>query len=116
MLLFAQIQLHDHPSVFGVAEIFAAIAAEFSVCLCHIAAQRRRELWYASDMASKTRKPHTKPIPANNFFQKFIPRTSSAYSAASVSSNRSIQCGSSFLHIKRFFTKKSLKARESTVS
>ena len=36
MLLFAQIQLHDHPSVFGVAEILSAIAAELSICLCHI--------------------------------------------------------------------------------
>ena len=34
MLLFAQIQLHDHPSVFGVAEFLIAIAAEFSVRLC----------------------------------------------------------------------------------
>ena len=39
MFLFAQIQLHDHPSVFGVAEFLFAIAAELSVCLCHIAAQ-----------------------------------------------------------------------------
>jgi hypothetical protein len=31
MLLFAQIQLHDHPSVFGVAEFLIAIAAEFSI-------------------------------------------------------------------------------------
>ena len=28
MLLLAKVQLHDHPSVFGVAEFFAAIAAE----------------------------------------------------------------------------------------
>ena len=40
MFLFAQIQLHDHSSVFGVAEVLFAIAAELSVCLCHIAAQR----------------------------------------------------------------------------
>ena len=36
MLLFAQIQLQDHPSVFGIAELLIAIAAEFSVGLCHI--------------------------------------------------------------------------------
>ena len=35
MLLLAKVQLHDHPSVFGVAEFFAAIAAELSVRLCH---------------------------------------------------------------------------------
>ena len=35
MLLFAQIQLHDHPSVFGIAKLFIAITAEFSVRLCH---------------------------------------------------------------------------------
>ena len=40
MSLFTQIQLHDHSSVFGVAEVLFAIAAELSVCLCHIAAQR----------------------------------------------------------------------------
>ena len=40
MFLLAQIQLHDHSSVFGVAEFLFAIAAELSVCLCHIAAQR----------------------------------------------------------------------------
>lgn len=39
MLLFPQIQLHDHSSVFGVAEFLFAIAAELSVRLCHIAAQ-----------------------------------------------------------------------------
>lgn len=39
MFLLAQIQLHDHSSVFGVAEFLFAIAAELSVCLCHIAAQ-----------------------------------------------------------------------------
>ena len=44
MFLLAQIQLHGHPSVFGVAEVFFAIAAELSVCLCHIAAQRLLEL------------------------------------------------------------------------
>ena len=44
MFLLAQIQLHDHPSVFGVAEILFAIAAEPSVRLCHIAAQRLLEL------------------------------------------------------------------------
>ena len=44
MLLFAQMQLHDHPSVFGVAEFLIAIAAEFSVCLCYIAAQRLLKL------------------------------------------------------------------------
>jgi hypothetical protein len=38
MFLFTQIQLHDHPSVFGIAEVLFAIAAELSVCLCHIAA------------------------------------------------------------------------------
>ena len=36
MLLFAQIQLHDHPSVFGIAELLIAITAELSVRLCHI--------------------------------------------------------------------------------
>ena len=36
MLLFAQIQLHDHPSVFGIAKLFIAITAELSVRLCHI--------------------------------------------------------------------------------
>ena len=35
MLLLAKVQLHDHPPVFGVAEFFAAIAAELSVRLCH---------------------------------------------------------------------------------
>lgn len=44
MFLLAQIQLHDHPSVFGVAEVLFAIAAELSVCLCHIAAQRLLKL------------------------------------------------------------------------
>ena len=44
MFLLAQIQLHDHPSVFGVAETLFAIAAELSVCLCHIAVQRLLEL------------------------------------------------------------------------
>ena len=36
MLLFAQIQLHDHPSVFGISEFLIAIAAELSVRLYHI--------------------------------------------------------------------------------
>ena len=36
MFLFIQIQLHDHPSVFGVAKILFAIAAKLSVRLCHI--------------------------------------------------------------------------------
>ena len=36
MFLLAQIQLHDHSSVFGIAEILFAIAAELSVCLYHI--------------------------------------------------------------------------------
>ena len=36
MLLFAQIQLHDHPSVFGIAKLFIAITAELSVRPCHI--------------------------------------------------------------------------------
>jgi hypothetical protein len=36
MLLFVQIQLHDHPSVFDVAEFLIAIAVEFSIRLCHI--------------------------------------------------------------------------------
>ena len=44
MFLFAQIQLHDHSSVFGVAEVLFAIAAELSVCLCHITAQRLLKL------------------------------------------------------------------------
>ena len=44
MFLLAQIQLHDHPSVFGIAEVLFAIAAELSVCLCHIAAQRLLKL------------------------------------------------------------------------
>ena len=44
MLPLAQIQLHDHSSVFGVAEFLFAIAAELSVCLCHIAAQRLLKL------------------------------------------------------------------------
>ena len=44
MLLLAQIQLHDHSSVFGIAELLFAIAAELSVCLCHIAAQRLLKL------------------------------------------------------------------------
>ena len=44
MFLLAQIQLHDHSSVFGVAEVFFAIAAKFSVCLRHIAAQRLLKL------------------------------------------------------------------------
>ena len=44
MFLLAQIQLHDHPSVFGIAEVLFAIAAKFSVCLCHIAAQRLLKL------------------------------------------------------------------------
>ncbi len=44
MFLLAQIQLHDHPSVFGVAEVLFAIAAELSVCLCHITAQRLLKL------------------------------------------------------------------------
>ena len=44
MSLFTQIQLHDHSSVFGVAEVLFAIAAELSVCLCHIAAQRLLKL------------------------------------------------------------------------
>ena len=49
MLLFTQIQLYDHPSVFGIAEHFIAITAELSVCLCHIAAQRLLEfLWDAA--------------------------------------------------------------------
>ena len=43
MFLLTQIQLHDHPSVFGIAEVLFAIAAELSVCLCHIAAQRLLE-------------------------------------------------------------------------
>ena len=45
MFLLTQIQLHDHPSVFGIAEVLFAIAAKFSVCLCHIAAQRLCEDW-----------------------------------------------------------------------
>ena len=44
MFLLAQIQLHDHPSIFGVAELLFAIAAKFSVCLRHIAAQRLLKL------------------------------------------------------------------------
>ena len=44
MFLLAQIQLHDHSSVFGVAEFLFAIAAELSVCLCRIAAQRLLKL------------------------------------------------------------------------
>ena len=49
MFLFTQIQLHDHPSVFGIAEVLFAIATELSVCLCHIAAQRLLELlWDAA--------------------------------------------------------------------
>ena len=44
MFLLAQIQLHDHSSVFGVAEFLFAIAAELSVRLCHIAAQRLLKL------------------------------------------------------------------------
>ena len=33
MLLFAQIQLHDHPSVFGIAKLFIAIPQSFpSAC------------------------------------------------------------------------------------
>lgn len=44
MFLFTQIQLYDHPSVFGVTELLIAIAAEFSVCLCYIAAQRLLKL------------------------------------------------------------------------
>ena len=44
MFRFTQIQLHDHPSVFGIAEIFIAIAAELSVRLCYIAAQRLLKL------------------------------------------------------------------------
>ena len=44
MSLFTQIQLHDHSSVFGVAEVLFAIAAELSVRLCHIAAQRLLKL------------------------------------------------------------------------
>lgn len=44
MFLLAQIQLHDHPSIFGVAEVLFAIAAELSVCLCHITAQRLLKL------------------------------------------------------------------------
>ena len=44
MFLLAQIQLHDHPSIFGVAEVLFAIAAKFSVCLRHIAAQRLLKL------------------------------------------------------------------------
>ena len=44
MFLLAQIQLHDHSSVFGVAEVLFAIAAELSVRLCHIAAQRLLKL------------------------------------------------------------------------
>ena len=44
MFLLAQIQLHYHPSIFGVAEVLFAIAAELSVCLCHKAAQRLLKL------------------------------------------------------------------------
>ena len=44
MFLLAQIQLHDHSSVFGVAEFLFAIAAELSVRMCHIAAQRLLKL------------------------------------------------------------------------
>ena len=44
MLLFTQLQLHDHPSVFGIVELLIAIAAELSVRLCHIAAQRLLKL------------------------------------------------------------------------
>ena len=44
MFLLTQIQLHDHPSIFGVAEVLFAIAAKFSVCLRHIAAQRLLKL------------------------------------------------------------------------
>ena len=44
MFLLAQIQLHDHPSIFGIAEVLFAIAAELSVCLCHIAEQRLLKL------------------------------------------------------------------------
>ena len=43
MFLLAQIQLHDHSSVFGITEILFAIAAKLSVCLCHITAQRLLE-------------------------------------------------------------------------
>ena len=43
MSLFAQIQLHDHPSVFCVAEILSAIAAELSICLCHIYTENTAE-------------------------------------------------------------------------
>lgn len=43
-ILFTKIQLHDHSSVFGVAEGLFAIAAELSVCLCHIPAQRLLKL------------------------------------------------------------------------